>query len=90
MSDLAKTNATQYSNVCSLTQDLLSQQESAWKNQADSWPIESALTSFNKLSNEDQHQILLDLIFHEVVLRERLGQYPTVEEYQRAISFASR
>jgi serine/threonine protein kinase len=42
--------------------------------------VESYLARFPSLRTD--HEALLDLIFHEVVLRERAGDRPTVDEYR--------
>lgn len=58
--------------------ELHAEQERRWLG-GDRALVESILESYPRLG--DDPDTLLDLIYHEFLLRERLGEWPTLEEY---------
>ncbi len=60
-------------------EDLLSRQEAAWRS-GQRITIETLIVEL--ATEEDRDSVLLDLICHEVVLRELAGEKPALEEYQ--------
>ena len=79
--DETKTNDS--TNVPVLLKQLLNEQDCAWNRSADSWAIESVLESLAVLPIDHRNQILLELIFHEIVIRESLGHPFSIDEYKR-------
>ncbi|MCE9532728.1 MAG: protein kinase [Planctomycetes bacterium] len=64
-------------SVSSLLDSLLDQQEQSWRR-GDRSSVESLLQVSSLPASSDA---ILDLIYNEIVLREELGERPTLEEY---------
>jgi WD40 repeat protein/tRNA A-37 threonylcarbamoyl transferase component Bud32 len=59
---------------------ILDQQSGSW-NRGEPVAVEHLLDQWNELNRDAD--VVLDLIYHEVLLRQRRGETPTVDEYRR-------